>query len=1073
MRLLVASSLRSRGVVVVLGIAVLVLGVLQLSELPKDSLPEFAPTTVEVQTEALGLSAQEVEQLVTTPLEQDLLNGVAFLDSIRSESVPGLSRIEMIFEAGTDVTKARQVVNERLTQAHALPNVSKPPQMMQPMSSMSRVLMVRVSSDERSMMELGLLGRWTIRPKLMSVPGVANVSMWGHQEQQLQVQVDPERLQAEGVTLDNVISTTGNALWVSHLTFLEASTPGAGGFFETASQRIGVEHSQPIQSPEDLAKIALDDQSLEEGGTVKRLGDVTTIVEDHQPLIGDTAFGDDDGLLIIVEKLPEANILEVTDALESALSTMRPGLAGIDLDSSFFRPADYVDDANSNLWTALIIGLLLMVLAVGALLFGLRLTFITVVSIVISMSAAVVVLALRGETLNLMVLAGLVLALGVVIDDAVNSTFAITRGVDGRAADDGRSIMTGVSAAVLGVRRSLLYGTVVLLLALVPIFVLTGETGAFLPPLALSYLGAVVVSTIVALTVTPALAMLLRPTTLDHRRSPVLVSAQAWYDRSVGRLVGSARPGLMAGALLVVLGVAALPLIDRGDSVVPELRDRDLVIRWEGAPGTSLSEMTRITARAGEELGELPGVANVGGHIGRAILGDETVGVNSSEIWVHLDDDSDYERTVASIEDVVSGYPGMDKTVLTYGRDRINDVLVDADGIDGKDITVRTFGYRLDEITAQANRVRDAVANIDGVSNTMIELPVMEPTLEVTVDLDKAQAFGVKPGDVRRAAATVLSGIEVGNLFEDQKVFEVVVRGTPDTGRSLTDVRRLLIGRPDGLAPVTLGEVATVHIVPSPNVIRHEGASRSIDVGVDVSGRDRSDVARDIRATLQGMVMPIEYHAEVVGGYDDAQSNRQLFLLVVAGVLLGIFLVMQSAFGSWRLAALVLVALPGALTGGVFAAIIDGDALSIGTLVGFLVLFGLAARNSVLFAQRCHQLEDADDGSSSDELVARAARHRLAPTLTSAVATAFMLLPLVFFGGQAGHEIVHPMIVVVIGGLVTTTLFSLAVVPSLYGRFGPRSQASRERFDLYPEHHVYEEDLGVLAAPRELQSVDS
>ena len=443
MRLMVASSVRSHGVAVVLGIAVLVLGVLQLSELPKDSMPEFSPTIVEVQTEALGLSAQEVEQLITTPLEQDLLNGVAFLDSIRSESVPGLSRIEMIFEPGTEVLAARQVVNERLTQAHALPNVSKPPQMMQSMSSMSRVLMVRVTSDDRSLMELGLLGRWTIRPKLMGVPGVSNVSMWGHHEQQLQVQVDPERLQAEGVTLDDVISTTGNALWVSHLTFLEASTPGAGGFFETASQRIGVEHSQPIQSPADLAKIALDGQSPDGNGVIKRLGEVTTIVEDHQPLIGDTAFGDDEGLLIVVEKLPEASVLEVTEDLDAALDTMAPGLTGINLDASFFRPAEYIEDSSNNVQQAFIIGAILMVLALGAVLFGLRMTFVAMLSMFISLAAAVIVLAIRGESLNVMVLAGLVLALGTITDDAVNSVFSVVRGFDG---DDANETSVGARA---------------------------------------------------------------------------------------------------------------------------------------------------------------------------------------------------------------------------------------------------------------------------------------------------------------------------------------------------------------------------------------------------------------------------------------------------------------------------------------------------------------------------------------------------------------------------------------------------------------------------------------------------
>jgi Cu/Ag efflux pump CusA len=1060
MRLLVASSLRSRGLVAVLGAGALIFGAVQLTDMPRDALPEFSPPIVEVQTEALGLSAHEIEQLVTTPLEQDLLNGVAFLESIRSESVPGLSRIEMVFEPGTDVRRARQVVNERLTQAHAIPNVSTPPQMIQPLSSMSRVLMVRVSSDDRSLMELGLLGRWTIRPKLMGVPGVANVSMWGHQEQQLQVQVDPTRLQAEGVTLDQVIQTTGNALWVSHLTFLEASTPGAGGFFDTASQRIGVEHTQPIRSPEDLAKVPLDDQpTAADGATgpVKRIGDVTTVVEDHQPLIGNAVFTDGPGLLIVVEKLPEANVVEVTEALEDALEALRPGFSGVTLDSTFFRPARYVENANDNLRSALLIGLVLLVLALGAFLFEARIALVSLVSILLSMSAAVAVLAIRGETLNLMVLAGLVLALAVVIDDAVTSAFAIARGID-RRDDNGLSVATRLARSVLAARRPLLYGTVILFLAILPVFVLHGETGAFLPPLALSYLGAVVASTVVALTVTPALGMLLLgPSARSHRLSPALGSVQRRYDGLVSRLVGSIRPGVAVGAVLLLVGVAALPLLERGDSMVPAFKDRDLLVHWSGAPGTSLTEMSRITARAGEELRDLPGVDNVGGHVGRAILGDQTVGVNSSEIWVRLAEGAEYDETVAAVEDVVNGYPGIEKSVLTYGRDRIDDILGEPDGVEGKDLTVRTFGYRLDEITTQATRVRELVASIDGVADTTIELPVMEPTLEVSVDLDRAQAFGIKPGDVRRAAATVLSGIVVGNLFEDQKVFEVVVRGTPDTGRSITDVGRMLVTAPGGGTPVQLDQVADVRIVPSPNVIRHVGASRSIDVGIDVSGRDLGSVASDIEDAIGGLVFPIEYHAEVLDDYADRQSDRQTFLAVVAAALIGIFLLLQSAFGTWRLAAVGLVALPGALAGGVVAAVVDGDRVSIGTLVGFLVLFGIAARHSVLLVHGCHELEDAEGGTSDAAYITRAAGERLAPTITSAATTALALLPLLFFGGQAGHEVVHPMAAVILGGLVTSTALTLVVVPALYARFGSRSPESRERFDLYPEHAVADE----------------
>ncbi|MCI0636240.1 MAG: efflux RND transporter permease subunit, partial [Actinobacteria bacterium] len=488
-----------------LGLIVMIFGITRVQEMPRDVLPEFKRVTVEIQSEALGLSAQEVESLITAPLEQDLLSGVAFLDFIRSESVPGLSKIEMIFEPGTDEGRARQVVNERLTQAFANPNVSSPPQMLQPLSSTSRVMMIGLESDDRSLIDLGVLARWTIRPALLAVPGVANVSVWGQREQQLQVKIDPARLQAAGVTLDQVVRTTGNSLWVSPLSFLEASTPGAGGFFDTQSPRIGVEHAQPIETAADLGQVPLEPNPGDDpGGPLPRLGDVTTVVEDHQPLIGDAVFTDGPGLMVVVEKFPEANATEVTDELEDVLSSL--DLRGIDVDTSFFEPAEYIQDSSDNLRNVLVVALILLVLALGAFLFDLRSVFVALVAVVLSMSAAIVVLWLRDETLNSMVLAGLVLALVVVIDDAITTVDAIRRGgARNGAVDDDASIARRFLGAVLAVRGPLTYGTAIALLLIVPILVLEGEPGAFMPPLVLSYAGAVIVSLIVALTVTPAL----------------------------------------------------------------------------------------------------------------------------------------------------------------------------------------------------------------------------------------------------------------------------------------------------------------------------------------------------------------------------------------------------------------------------------------------------------------------------------------------------------------------------------------------------------------------------------------
>ena len=1046
MRWIVGASLRSKGLVVALGVGLMFVGVTELRKMPRDVLPEFRPPTVEVQTEALGLSAEEVEQLVTAPLEQDLLNGVAYLDVIRSESLPGLSRIEMIFEPGTPIARARQVVNERLTQAHALPNVSKPPQMLQPLSSTSRVMMVGLSSKTKSLIDMGVLARWTMRPQLLGVPGVANVSIWGQREQQLQVQVDPAQLQARGVTLDNVIRTTGNALWASPLTFLEASTPGAGGFFDTPSQRVGVEHTQPIKTPADLAKVKIEDvpgaaadAATETPAAPKpTLGEVTKVVQDHQPLIGDAVFTDGPGLLIVVEKFPEANAVAVTRGLEKALDNLKPGLSGIQVDSSFFQPARYIEQANDNVRTALLVGLILLVLALGALFFDLRSAFVSLVAVLLSMAAAIAVLYARGETLNAMVLAGLLLALVVVIDDAVVGADAIRR----------ESSSGGVMAKVVSVRGPLMYGTLILLLALMPVLVLNGEAGAFLPPLALSYACAVVASMLVALTVAPALSMLvLSRTPRDPRESPVVRWLQPRYEGIVSRFLRTSRTGMIGAGALLLIAVALLPLLDRGDSLVPEFKDRDMLIQLSGAPGTSLLEMNRITARAGQELRALSGVDNVGGHAGRAILGDQTVSANSSELWVSLDSSADYGETVDAIEEVVNGYPGIDGSVLTYPKERINDVLKTPDGVEGKDLTVRVFGYNFDTLRTTANAVRKSVAAVDGVEAPRVELPVVEPTLQVEVDLDKAQTLGIKPGDVRRAAATVFSGIEVGSLFEEQKIFEVVVWGAPETRNSLDSLRQLKIDHPNGGAPVTLGDVANVNLTPSPNVIRHEGVSRSIDVGVDVKGRDIDSVASDIKGRIRNIAYPLEYHAELLGDYQDKQASRVTFIAVTAAAALGIFLLLQAAFASWRMASVLFLALPGALAGGVLAAVIDGGVISIGTVAGFLAVLGLTARNCVLLVRRAQELEDHDGQAFGAELVGRVARERLAPTLTSAVATVLVFLPMLFFGGLAGFEVVQPMAAVVVGGLLTSTALTLLVVPALYLRFGARP-ASRESFDL-------------------------
>ena len=393
MRRIIASSLKFRRLVVALAAGLVVFGVVQLRHVPVDQLPEFGPTMVEVRTEALGLSANEVEQLITVPLEQDLLNGVAFVDEIHSESLPGLSSVVMIFEPGTSLLDARQVVQEKVAEAAvALPGVSAPPQMMQPYSSTSRVLTVRLASDSLSPIRISELAKWQIAPRLLGVQGVANVSIWGFRDRQLQVLVDPERLRDADLTLQQVVRTTGNSLWVSPLTFLEASSPGTAGFIDTPNQRFGIRHELPIKTADDLAQIPIEDDEgnavIVDGATVQ-LGDVTDLVEDHQPLIGDAIFANGEaGLMLVVEKFPEANTGEVTDGVEEALDSLRPGLSGLEVDTSLFRPADYVETSARNVAVALAIGGLLLIAGLALLLFEWRSIVIASAAIVSSLAAA-------------------------------------------------------------------------------------------------------------------------------------------------------------------------------------------------------------------------------------------------------------------------------------------------------------------------------------------------------------------------------------------------------------------------------------------------------------------------------------------------------------------------------------------------------------------------------------------------------------------------------------------------------------------------------------------------------------
>jgi CzcA family heavy metal efflux pump len=1026
-RWIVGSSLKFRFIVVAAGAAMMLFGAQQLRAMPVDAFPEFAQPRVEIQTICLGLSAAEVEGLVTVPLEQ-ALQGMAGLDFVRSKSIPQLSSIELLFKPGTDIFRARQLVGERVaTVGPTLPTWAAPPFIMPTTSTTSRVMKIGISSKDISVTRLSTIAYWKIRARLLRVPGVANVALWGEHLQQLHVLADPGRMQDHGVSLEQVMETTADSLDAGLLRFSSGAVIGTGGFLDTPNQRLAIRHVLPIVTPKNLAAVRVEGTS---GGNV-RLADVADVVEGYMPLAGDAVINDGPGLLLVVEKFPWGNTLDVTHGVEEAIDDMRPGLPGVEIDTHIFRAANFIEASIDNLTSALIIGALLVVLVLGAFLFEWRAAVISVVAIPLSMVAAGLTLYARGETINVMVLAGLVIALGVVVDDAIIDVQNIVRRLrEHRKEGSGRSSAAIVLESSLEVRGPIVYATLIIVVAMVPIFFLQGLTGAFFRPLALSYVLAVGVSLLTALTVTPALSLiLLRKAPLERRESPLSRWLEHRYERVLSRVVSTPRPAYLAVGLTAAAGLVVVPFL--GESLIPTFKERDFLGHWITKPGTSLTEQNRIVTRAGRELRSIPGVGHFGSHIGQAFLADETVGVNFGENWISMDPSADYEETLASIQRVVDSYPGVFHDVQTYLNERIDEVLAGS----SEPVVVRIFGPDLGTLRRKAEQVRGIVSKVDGIEDSFVEFQDGVPQVQVEVDLAAARRYGIKPGDVRRASATLMESEEVGDIFWGGRAYDVHVWSTPETRNSLTSIRELPIDTPAG-GHVRLGDVAEVRIRPTPNVVHHEHLSRSIDVAAGVSGRDLGAVAREVERRLGGVQFPIGYHAELLGEYKERKAAANRMFIFGIGAAIVIFALLQASFGSWRLATLSFLTLPIALVGGALAAFMFGRTLSLGSLVGFYTVFGIAARNGILMINHFQHLERHEGETFGPGLVLRGALERLSPILMTSLATGLALIPLVVAGEIPGHEIEYPLAIVILGGLVTSTLLNLFVVPSLYLRFG-------------------------------------
>jgi Cu/Ag efflux pump CusA len=1020
-RTVIDALTRFRILVIAVAAGIIVTGILTLPRMPADTLPETSPVTVDVQIEALGLSAPEVEQLVTVPMEKNLLSGILGTTDMTSDSIPGLADIELHFAPGTDLYRARQLVQERLNSAFILPNVSSPPTMVQPVSTTSDAMLVGLTSKTQSIIDLSVLSRWTIVPKLLGLDGIANISTYGQADRQLQVMVDPAKLAAQHVTLAQVIQTAGNSQLVSPISYLQGSTPGTGGYIEGVNQRLDIRHILPFGTPGNMTGLPIADAPK------TTIGDVAQVVTGHQPLIGDAEVHGTSGLILVIQKLPGASAPMITKEVNDALAELAPGMPGVTADTSLFQSSTYTNTASANLRTAAIIAAVLAVLALLLLLLSLRAAFVAVVSIAVSLSVALILLFLLGYTLNALVLLGLMLALGLVVANAASGGF-----------------MPGMGA-----------GLIVAVLAGIPLIVASGTTASFLRPMVGAYLLAAVASVIIAAGVSTTLTSLVSsvgPQEPPRRIAAIQSRLARGYSRSlrgIGRM-----PRLVLPALCAVVGIAVIagiPFLHPGQ---PTFADRDLIVHWTGSPSMSLTEMDRVAGIATKELQAVPGVQDVGATVGRAVTSNQIVATNSSELWVTMKPDANYGATLAAIQAIADGTPGVHGTVSTNETDAMGGALTAPPNT----VVTRVFGTDYPTLEKVAGQVKSLMAGVNGVGGAQVQLPAQQPTLAVTVNLDAAEKYGLAAGDIRREVATLTEGLTVGNFFQNQEVFEVTVLSIPSARGSVSDLQNLLIDDGNG-GHVRLGQVASVAVANEPADIKHEDTSLYVDVSAGVSGRSVSAVASDISSRLTSLSLPLAFSTTVMSGaqLDSAtQAGAQpgdtvvpgtsfpAFLAYVLAALLGVFLIMQAAAGSWRMGLVAFGSVPVAMAGGMLVVYLAGWAGSLGAVAGLAGLFALAARMAITTIARIRadvrvRASATGHDDRADDLTTRIANAAASPAghvVTVAVVTGAMLAPFAISGGPAGLELLFPAACVLLAGLATLTLVDLFVLPAACLRTG-------------------------------------
>ena len=1014
-------SIRFRGVIITLALLLLAYGSYQLSNAGLDIFPEFSPKLVIIQTESPGLSSEQVEILVTQQIE-NAVGGLINLDYVRSESIQGLSIVTVIFTEDSDVYQNRQLVAERLAGiSDKLPEGISQPVIAPLASSSATILTIGISSEQRSLMELREIADWTIVPRLLSVPGIADVNVFGGDVRQLQIQIDTKKLHQFGLGVNDVALAARQATGIR-----------GAGFIENNNQRITLSLSGYPVDETSLAKVVLK----RDRGMNIYLGDVAEIKMAAEPPFSAATVMTKPAIVMMVIGQYGANTLTVSRDAEVALKEFEDLFQrqGITLYADLFRPANYIETSLVNITEHLMIGGLFVIVILCLFLFNLRTAFISAMAIPLSLLSAVMMLLQLGINLNVMVLGGLAIALGEVVDDAIIDTENIFRRLrQNNLLECPRSISDVVFDASMEVRGSVVYATFIVALVFVPLLTLGGLAGRLFSPLGLSYILAIMMSLVVALTVTPALCyLLLEKAKLSDKDPPLIRLIKPAYGYFL-RLSGQS-PLLTISATLMfcALGLSIVPSL--GGQFLPELREGHYIAHTSGLPGTSLEESIRMGNQLTRKFLGVPGVRSVSQWAGRAERGADTFGSHYSEFEVDLVPLSgkEQQRVLDQLREVMTDTPGILFEVHNFLSERIDETI---SGYQSP-VVVNIYGEDLEILDSLAQSIADIMRSLPNASDIQLRSPPGTPLLQVRLKIDRLAKWGLQPDEVMRSIQVAFEGEVVGRINKGNRIFDVTVISDEENRRQPEDVRKLPIRTPEGNI-IALEDIADIRQTGGRYNILHQGAQRVQSVTAHVEDSDLESLMNELKhRVISEVEFPAGTYPEFTGALlERAQAREDLILYsLLSGI--GVLLLIYIAIGNFRNMLLMLLNIPFALVGGVFAVVLTGDLISVGSMVGFVTLFGITVRNSIMLVSHFQYLVAVDKLPWGLDTVIKGAYERLPSILMTALVTALAMLPIAFDSDNAGREIMGPMASIIIGGMASSTILNLLIMPTVMLKFG-------------------------------------